>query len=217
MQLQVISFVTQKGGSGKSTSCASLAVAAWEQGRRVFVLELDRQGTLSDWADNRKSDEGPDFEQIDASALEQSLATLKDAKYDIVLIDTPGVDSPGVNAAMRVSDFALIPCRPTAPDLRGCMPTTQALIRLGKPFAFLLSQCPPRSPRSDEARAGLAAMGLIAEPGLVSRADHQDAMAAGMGVTEFNPDGPAASEIRQLWSWVEHKIQPKGKKHVKTA
>ena len=54
--VHVISFVTQKGGSGKSTTGASVAVAASEQGRRVFVLELDRQGTLSDWADARQAD-----------------------------------------------------------------------------------------------------------------------------------------------------------------
>lgn len=214
--MQVISFVTQKGGSGKSTGCASLAVTAWQQGRRVFVLELDKQGTLSDWAENRQAEDGPEFEQIDATALDKALSTLQGADYDLVLIDTPGVDSPGVNAAMRVADLALIPCRPTATDLRGCMPTVQALIRLDKPFAFMLSQCPPRSPRVDEARAGLAAMGLIADPPIVSRADHQDAMACGMGVTEFNPEGPAAAEIRQLWGWINQKLHPKGKKHVKT-
>ena len=215
--MQTVSFVTQKGGAGKSTTCASLAVAAWQAGRWVFVLELDRQGTLSDWINAREADDGPEFEQIDATALDKALSTLTGAGYDLVLIDTPGVDSPGVNAAMRVADLALIPCRPTAPDLKGCMPTVQALIRLEKPFAFVLSQCPARSPRVDEARAGLQAMGIIAQPPIVSRTDHQDAMAAGLGVAEFNPDGPAAAEIRQLWSWIDQKLQPKGKKNVKTA
>lgn len=74
------------------------------------------------------------------------------------------------------------------------MPTVHALIRLTKPFAFVLSQCPPRSARVDEARAGLAALGLVAEPPIVSWADHQDALAAGLGVTEFNSTGQAAAE-----------------------
>ena len=64
--MQVISFVTQKGGSGKSTTAASVAVAAFQEGRRVFMLELDRQGTLSDWIESRKSDaEGLEFERIE--------------------------------------------------------------------------------------------------------------------------------------------------------
>lgn len=215
--VHVISFVTQKGGSGKSTTAASIAVAASEQGRRVFVLELDRQGTLSDWIESREAETGPDFERVDAAALDKAIRTLAGAGYDLVVIDTPGIDSPAANAAMRSADLCLVPCRPTATDLRGCLPTVQSLMRLGKPFAFVLTQCPPRSPRVDETRAGLAALGLIAEPPIVSRTDHQDAMAAGKGVTEFNAEGAAASEIRQLWSWVDKKLTPKGKRNAEAA
>jgi chromosome partitioning protein len=215
--VHVISFVTQKGGSGKSTTAASIAVAASEQGRRVFVLELDRQGTLSDWTESREAETGPDFERVDAAALDKAIPTLAGAGYDLVVIDTPGIDSPAANAAMRSADLCLVPCRPTATDLRGCLPTVQSLMRLGKPFAFVLTQCPPRSPRVDETRAGLAALGLIAEPPIVSRADHQDAMAAGQGVTEFNAEGAAANEIRQLWSWVDKKLTPKGKRNAEAA
>jgi chromosome partitioning protein len=215
--MHVVSFVTQKGGSGKSTTAASVAVAAFQQGRRVFMLELDRQGTLSDWTESRKADEGPDFERVDATALDQALSMLKAEGYDLVVIDTAGIDSPATNAAMRAADLCLIPCRPTATDLRGCLPTVQSLIRLEKDFAFVLTQCPPRSPRVDETRTGLAALGLIAEPPIVSRTDHQDAMAAGMGVTEFNPEGAAAHEIRQLLGWIDNKLEPKVKRHVKAA
>jgi cellulose biosynthesis protein BcsQ len=112
--MRVVSFVTQKGGSGKSTTAASIAVAAFQQGRRVFMLELDRQGTLSDWADARRAGEGPEFERIDAMALDKALATLKEAGYDIAIVDTPGVDSPATVAAMRAADLCLVPCRPTA-------------------------------------------------------------------------------------------------------
>jgi chromosome partitioning protein len=215
--VHVISFVTQKGGSGKSTTAASIAVAALADGRRVFMLELDRQGTLSDWVESRRSEGGPEFERIEASALEKAIATLRDAGYGLVVIDTPGIDSPAANAAMRISDLCLIPCRPTATDLRGCLPTVQTLMRLDKAFAFVLTQCPPRSPRVDETRAGLAALGLIAEPPIVSRADHQDAMAAGQGVTEFNGEGAAASEIRQLWRWIDNKLGSKRKRHAEIA
>ncbi|MFX8612660.1 division plane positioning ATPase MipZ, partial [Acinetobacter baumannii] len=79
--------------------------------------------------DNRKTEEGPDFERIDATALDTALTTLRGAGYDLVVIDTPGIDSPAANAAMRVADLCLVPCRPTATDLRGCLPTVQSLIR----------------------------------------------------------------------------------------
>jgi chromosome partitioning protein len=113
---------------------------------------------------------------------------------------------------MRVADLCLIPCRPTAIDLRGCLATVQTLHHLDRQFAFVLSQCPPRSPRVAETYAGLAALGLVAEPPIVSRVDHQDAMAAGLGVTQFNPDGAAATEIRQLWTWIHAKLSSKEKR-----
>jgi chromosome partitioning protein len=204
--MMVLSFVTQKGGSGKSTMAASVAVAAFQQGRRVFMLELDRQGTLSDWAEARQAESGPEFERIDAIALDKALKTLREAGYELAIVDTPGVDSPATVSAMRVADLCLVPCRPTATDLRGCLPTVQTLIRLDKPFAFVLCQCPPRSARVEETRAGLSALGLIAEPPIVSRADHQDAMAAGQGVTEFNDTGAAAAEMRRLWEWIDAKL-----------
>ena len=213
----VVSFVTQKGGSGKSTTAASVAVAAFQAGRRVFLIEIDRQGSLSDWAESRQAETGPDVERVDATALELALSTLRKEGYDLAIIDTPGVDSPAANEAMRLADFCLIPCRPTATDLKGSLPTVKSLMRLEKPFAFVLTQCPARSARVDETRAGLGALGLIAEPPIVSRTDHQDAMAGGMGVTEYNATGAAANEIRQLWQWLDHKLQPKGKRHVEAA
>jgi chromosome partitioning protein len=103
--MRVVSFVTQKGGSGKRTTAASIAVAAVQEGRRVFLLELDRQGTLSDWADARATEAGPEFERIEATALDQALATLREAGYDLAVIDTPGVDSPANVAAMRAADL----------------------------------------------------------------------------------------------------------------
>jgi chromosome partitioning protein len=57
--MKVLSLVTQKGGSGKSTLCVLLAVAAQEAGRRVCILEMDKQATVSQWAFERHAWECP--------------------------------------------------------------------------------------------------------------------------------------------------------------
>ena len=49
--MRTIAFVTQKGGSGKSTLCINLSIAAQEVGRSVCILEMDRQATVSEWAE----------------------------------------------------------------------------------------------------------------------------------------------------------------------
>ena len=43
--MYVVTLVTQKGGSGKSTLTVGLAVAAMEDANRVAVIEADSQGT----------------------------------------------------------------------------------------------------------------------------------------------------------------------------
>lgn len=212
--MKVISFVTQKGGSGKSTLCISLAVAAQEAGNNICILEMDRQGTISEWAQSRTA-EAPEVAQVAADKLDSVLKRLKSADYDYVFLDTPGVDNPGTTAAIRAADLCLVPCRPTPADLRAFKPTLAAIQRLEKPFAFVLNQTPPRSYRVRDTAEGLAVLGMIADVNIVMRNDHQDAIGYGLGVTELNSTGPAAEEIRKLWAWTANrtKVIP----HVKAA
>lgn len=212
--MKAITFVTQKGGSGKSTLCISLAIAALESGRSVCILEMDRQATISDWAEHRNLD-SPEVAQIDATQLDDVMKRLQDSAYDYVFIDTPGVDSAGTLSAIRAADLCVIPCRPTPADLRAFKPTLAAVYRLEKRFAFVLNQTPPRSYRIRDASDGLAVLGVLPDVNVVLRNDHQDAIGVGQGVTEFNPTGQAANEIRRLWTWIEKRMQVS--KHVKAA
>ena len=113
-----------------------------------------------------------------------------------MFIDTPGVDSPGTLSAIRAADVCIIPCRPTPADLRAFKPALAAIFRLEKRFAFVLNQTPPRSYRVRDAADGLAVLGVLPDVNIVARNDHQDAIGMGQGVTEFNPSGQAAGEIR---------------------
>ena len=45
-----ITFAQQKGGAGKTTVLAHLAAAWAEAGRRVVVIDLDPQQSLTRWA-----------------------------------------------------------------------------------------------------------------------------------------------------------------------
>ena len=71
----------------------------------------------------------------------------------------------------------------------------------------MLNQTPPRSYRVRDTADGLAVLGMIADVNIVMRNDHQDALGAGLGVTELNPEGKAAEEIRQLWHWIKKKLK----------
>jgi chromosome partitioning protein len=204
--MRTIAFVTQKCGSGKSTLCINLSIAAQEAGRSVCILEMDRQATISDWAENREGDR-PEVAQVDANQIDAVIERLKGSGYDYVFIDTPGVDSPGTLSAIRAADLCVIPCRPTPADLRAFKPTLAAIYRLDKRFAFVLNQTPARSFRVRDAAEGLAVLGVLPDVHIVLRNDYQDAIGLGKGVTEFNPDGQAAEEIRRLWTWVDKRMK----------
>jgi chromosome partitioning protein len=150
--------------------------------------------------------------------LPQILAALDRRGFTITALDTAGIDSTGGNLAMRAADLCLVPARPTRLDLAATLSTIESLLRLGLKdrFAFVLNQCPPgRSSRATEAAAGLGAFGVLAEPMITQRADHQDALAAGQGVTEFS-DSKAAEEIRALWGG-SHASSTRGKLMTKPA
>lgn len=214
-KMKAVVLVTQKGGSGKSTLCVSLAVAAQEAGNNVCILEIDKQSTASQWAKER-GQQAPEVGQITADRLSATLQKIAAAgDYDVVFIDTPGIDSPGTHAAIALADLCLIPCRPTPADLRGIGPTLAAVHRLEKDFAFVLNQTPPRSYRVRDTEEGLKVLGALADVRLVMRTDHQDAIGQGKGVTEFNREGQAAEEIRRLWAWASNRM--KVAQHVQAA
>ncbi|MBK5956679.1 chromosome partitioning protein ParA [Rhodoplanes elegans] len=205
--MKTIALVTQKGGSGKSTLAIGLAVAAQQDGETVFILETDKQGTVANWA-LRRTDPDPAVDRVSGGAeLDRALALLASKGYTLAVIDTPGVDSVTVTAAIRAADLCLIPARPSPADIEAANPTLDAIRKLGKEFAFVLNQAPVRSYRINEASSALNMWGVLALPHIVQRNDHQDALGAGQGVTEFSPDSKAAEEIRALWAWVKKRMR----------
>ena len=92
-------------------------------------------------------------------------------------------------------------------------PTLDAIRKLGRPFAFVLNQAPSRSFRLSEAATALNLWGVLATPYVVQRNDHQDALGAGLAVTEFAPAGKAADEIRALWIWMKKRLNVKEAKY----
>lgn len=211
--MKTIALITQKGGAGKTTLAASLAVAAQETGENVAMLDLDPQQSLTAWADNRKQDT-PAVDALDASLVERLpdiLPKLEGQGYSLVILDTAGVDTASTRIAMQNADISVIPSRPTTMDIRATKATYEAAVRLQRPFVFVLNQCPPQpnNPRADEAAAGLRMWGVMAEPLIMQRAAQQDAFASSMGVTEYEPEGKAADEIRQLWQCLKSDMEEK--------
>lgn len=205
--MRTIAFVTQKGGSGKSTIASSLAVAALEAGERVLILDMDPQQSLMRWSRTRGENDIP-VESVSPGRLAGTLAALEKAGITLCLIDTAGTDSPATLAVMKAADFCVIPARPNVFDLWASEQTRKILKELRKDYAFLLNQCPPaqQSARVNEGAETLEAMGGLLVPLIASRVDYQEAARHGFGVTELNPSGHAADEMRKLFACVKRRM-----------
>jgi chromosome partitioning protein len=205
--MQVVSLVSQKGGSGKSSLVVSLAVAAQERGLKVYIVDLDPQGTAKNWFERRQA-EKPEVATVEPSKLPIALSALKRQGIDLVLVDTAGVDTPATTAAMAASDLCLIPARPSVADIEASRVTVRALNKLGRPFGFVINQAPAgRSVRTTDAYRVLQLGGVVVPATLALRTDHLDALAMGLGVTERDPAGKAADEIRALLGWMVNKLE----------
>ena len=204
--MRTIVLATQKGGSGKSTLTVGLAGAAIEAGRRVAIIDTDRQATVASWGGRRALAQPRIERAASGDDIERALPVLRRAGFALVLIDTPATHNDLSVSAIAAAEMCLIPTRPSPADIEASLPTLRAIRELGKPFAFVLNQTQPRGYRRSEAAEALNTAGVLALPYIVQRNDHQDALAAGFAVTEFAPDGKAAEEIRGLWRWVWNRL-----------
>jgi len=212
--MHTIVLATQKGGTGKSTLAIGLAVAAMQSGHLVRMIETDRQGTVGNWR-RRRAHAEPVVETItSAGDLERRLHVFDRSGVALTVIDTAGGLNPMTTAAIRSADLCLIPARPSLLDIEATAPTLSNIRAFDRPFAFVLNQTPLRSQRTDaaenlldDAATALDLSGLVAQPYITMRNDHQDALGRGLAVTEHAPTGRSAEEMRALWQWVERRLR----------
>jgi chromosome partitioning protein len=207
--MRSIAFLSHKGGVGRTTLAASLAVAAAGAGERVIALDLDPQASLVSWGERRKAANTPNklvTEPLEGERLplvHTILEGLAEVGYTIAIFDT-AANSATARLVAQAADICLLPTRPTCLDVDVAAATFRAACLAERKAALLLNQCPPTCPslRTNEAAKALTRLGALAAPTLCARMDFQDAIAVGLGVTEYACEGKAALEIEALWGWV---------------
>jgi chromosome partitioning protein len=210
--MHTIVLATQKGGSGKSTLAIGLALAAIQAGHTVRLIETDPQGTLSNWQSRRIYAEPAVEPVFSATEIEQRLQALEGSGVTVTIIDTAGGLSAATTASIRHADLCLIPTRPSIVDIEATAATLHIVRAWKRPFAFVLNQSPIRGQRVSgavttlEEEAALDLGDVLAQPFIIMRNDHQDALSSGLAVSEYAPASKSADEIRGLWQWVETRM-----------
>jgi chromosome partitioning protein len=200
---KVLTIAQQKGGAGKTTLAAHLAVAFVRLGRRVAMLDIDPQASLAAWYKLRNEHTKP---QVDALMLSEiagwrlgtEIARLK-AHNDVIIIDSPPHAETEAKIAVRAANLVLIPVQPSPMDVWATGPTVEIARAAGVPVLAVLNRVPPRGNIVTQMREKLAAQHLpIADTVIGNRIGFAASMLAGQSVLEHAPRATAAKEIKAL-------------------
>lgn len=197
-----MAFLSQKGGSGKTTLAVHIAVAAVETGEQVVLVDTDLQQSATIWADAR-SEAQPVVATASAIELDRVIAAARHDAMTLCIIDTAPHATPDAARIAQSVDLVIIPCRPTAFDVAAVGSAVDIVRAASVRAVLVLSACPFRAPEIAETRRLLAEQGLpIAPIAITDRRAFARAIATGRAVTEFDPTGKAAEEVRDLWQWL---------------
>lgn len=169
----VIVTGNEKGGSGKSTTAMHLAIGLLRDGHRVGCIDLDaRQGTLSTYLGNRRRflDERGDLlpipeidviehsaelnrdaaEKEDESRLSDAITRLSQT-VDVIVVDTPGADSPLTRLGHSFADTLVTPLNDSFIDLDVLAHVNSSTLQIEKPshYAEMVWQQKMRRARRD--------------------------------------------------------------------
>ena len=203
--MKVIGVLSQKGGSGKTTISIHLAVSAAMKGLKVAIIDTDPQKSAVAWGNARDvSKELPVVAECAAFRVKEAIEAVENDGFDLVVIDAPPYLSPEVTHIADVSDFILIPVRPTALDLQTAGRSAAVANASGKDFGFVLNGCAPRIAEVPESLEILASLGGVVCPTtLGERRSFARSLGMGQAVTEFDPKGKASAEIHAVSEWID--------------
>ncbi len=198
---KVITIAQQKGGAGKTTLAAHLALAWSADKHRVTVIDIDPQASLSTWFGLRESlGHATPIEVIAVTGWRVAAEVERQVRnHDIVVIDSPPHAETEARIAVRAASLVVVPVQPSPMDVWATKPTLD-LARQEKVAALLvLNRVPPRANLTADMIEKLNELGVaLAKTQIGNRVALASALAEGKGILEAAPGSRAAAEIVAL-------------------
>jgi len=207
---KVVTVAQQKGGAGKTTLAAHLAVAWHRAGRQVGAFDIDPQASLAAWYAVRKGSgrtTGIDFAAAAGWRTKGEVDRLS-GTHQVVVVDTPPHAETEARIAIRAADLLLVPVQPSPMDIWAIRPTLEAAAKEKTPVLVVLNRVPPRAALTERMLQALADLGApVAENRLGQRTQFAASMADGLTAQEASPRSRAAEETAALAAEVLARIK----------
>jgi chromosome partitioning protein len=206
----IIAVLGEKGGTGKTTLATNLAGRRASDGYQVLLVDADRQGSASYWAEQRRSTTHPAVTCLPkfGRALGREIRALA-SRYDDLIVDVAAGDSPDLEAVLQLATRALIPVQPAGLDVwtLGLLDERVAEAQAINPtlVAFVLLNRASTNPRDRDTAEAQQAMAAcrhlrVAPVVLRERVAIKRATPAGLSVQEYTPrDAKAITELTQVY------------------
>jgi len=199
--MKTIVIQSQKGGSGKTMLAAHLAVEAERSGDAAWLIDTDRQATLSQWHERREA-ETPQRMDVPLERMADGIKKIGDQGASYCFIDTaPSLSEQNI-ALLERADLVIIPVRPSPSDLWAVAETVSRVKASGKPFVFVITQAKPQANITAQAIAALSQHGRVAQAFISDRVAYASAMTGGNTAPEI-AKGQAAQEVSELWKEIK--------------
>jgi chromosome partitioning protein len=204
-----ISFVSQKGGVGKSALARALAVVLRQAGMNVLVADLDaQQSTVLHWAKLRES------HGIKPAIAVRAFKTADDAiiagdAADVLIIDAPARTSVGTLELAQQSDLVVQPSGCGLDDLRPSVLLFHELVAAGVGRdRLVIALCRTAGePEEGAARRYLQkAKYEVLTPTLPERLTYREFLSRGQALTETN-DGTLNARAQALIDELVKKVR----------
>jgi chromosome partitioning protein len=196
---KIITIAQQKGGAGKTTVAAHVAVALSQKGNRVAVIDIDPQGSLGHWHNVRENKLGEGYTGLIFNSLSgwrvgSEVARLR-KQCDYIIIDSPPHTETEARTAIRNADAIIIPVQPSPTDLWATKATLDIATNEKIPVLVVLNRVNANSRLAQTIGSELS---NLAETTLGNRVLFASSLLEGRTATEVEPNSVAASEIKAL-------------------
>jgi chromosome partitioning protein len=214
--MNVIVLASRKGGAGKTTVAAHLAVEASRAGAGpVAVVDLDPMAGLANWWNERKADT-PFFASVGNGGLDVTLAELTSKGVKQVIIDTPPSATEAIGAILARASIVLVPVVPSPNDLMAIGQTLDLVFSVGRPMIFVVNNA-GAGRLTGQAATALSQHGTVSPVVLRTRQDFRSAMIDGRTAVETAPKGKSAAEVSELWAYVAKRMKMEARRGATAA